>query len=442
MTYEAYRDALLRIALEKGCEAAEVYAQEGSEFSVEVMEQQIDSYTVSRSLGLSIRVCLEGKNGYAYTELMEQPEALVERAMDNARANESTDVHPMQGACACPAVTLPENPLAALTDARRIDLAMELERRALAADPRCVRVAGNQVAFAQGKTHIANTLGLRASRDASAALCYTSPVLQEDGTLQDGFAFRWGGEVFDLEGCAREAAADGGRKFGAATIPSGRYPVLLEKHAAADLLRGFFSLFSGESAQKGLSLLAGKEGQVIAAPCVSIADDPLLECNPRPFDDEGVPSVRTAVVEQGVLRTLLHNLKTAAKAGCASTSNGGRSSAAAPVGVAPSNFFILPGGQSYEQLLEELGDGLVIRDVSGLHAGLDPISGDFSLLAAGWLQKDGKLQPVEQITVAGNFFTLLKEVEAVGSDLWLGIPQGAVVGSPSLRVKGLMVSGC
>ena len=348
----------------------------------------------------------------------------------------------MQGACACPAVTLPENPLAALTDARRIDLAMELERRALAADPRCVRVAGNQVAFAQGKTHIANTLGLRASRDASAALCYTSPVLQEDGTLQDGFAFRWGGEVFDLEGCAREAAADGGRKFGAATIPSGRYPVLLEKHAAADLLRGFFSLFSGESAQKGLSLLAGKEGQVIAAPCVSIADDPLLECNPRPFDDEGVPSVRTAVVEQGVLRTLLHNLKTAAKAGCASTSNGGRSSAAAPVGVAPSNFFILPGGQSYEQLLEELGDGLVIRDVSGLHAGLDPISGDFSLLAAGWLQKDGKLQPVEQITVAGNFFTLLKEVEAVGSDLWLGIPQGAVVGSPSLRVKGLMVSGC
>ena len=430
MTYEAYRDALLRIALEKGCEAAEVYAQEGSEFSVEVMEQQIDSYTVSRSLGLSIRVCLEGKNGYAYTELMEQPEVLVERVMDNARANESTYVHPMQGACACPAVTLPENPLAALTDARRIDLAMELERRALAADPRCVRVAGNQVAFAQGKTYIANTLG------------YTSPVLQEDGKLQDGFAFRWGGEVFDLEGCAREAAADGGRKFGAATIPSGRYPVLLEKHAAADLLRGFFSLFSGESAQKGLSLLAGKEGQVIAAPCVSIADDPLLECNPRPFDDEGVPSVRTAVVEQGVLRTLLHNLKTAAKAGCASTSNSGRSSAAAPVGVAPSNFFILPGGQSYEQLLEELGDGLVIRDVSGLHAGLDPISGDFSLLAAGWLQKDGKLQPVEQITVAGNFFTLLKEVEAVGSDLWLGIPQGAVVGSPSLRVKGLMVSGC
>ena len=170
MTFEAFRDALLAVALEKGCDAAEVYAQEASEFSVEVMEQQIDSYSVSRSLGLSVRVCLEGKNGYAYTELLEEPEALVERAMDNARANESTDEHPMQGASAYPTVTLPENPLAALTDAQRIDLAMELEKRTLAQDPRCTRVAGNQVAFLEGKTHIANTLGLRASRDASIAL--------------------------------------------------------------------------------------------------------------------------------------------------------------------------------------------------------------------------------------------------------------------------------
>ena len=441
MTYEAFRDALLAVALEKGCEAAEVYAQESTDFSVEVMEQQIDSYSVSRSMGLSVRVCLEGKNGYAYTELFEDAEGLVEKAMDNARASESEDVHPMQGPADYPTVTLPENPLESLTDAQRIDLAMELEKQALAADDRCTRVANNQVAFATGKTHIANTLGLRASRDASIAICYTVPVLTEGEQMQDGFAFRWGKDVFDLEGCGKEAAYDAARKFGASTIPSGQYPVVLEKHAAAHLLEGFFSLFSGESAQKGLSLLAGKEGEVIAAPCLSIVDDPLLPENPRAFDDEGVPSVKTAVVEQGVLRTLLHNLKTAAKAGCVSTSNGGRGSAASPVGVAPSNFMIVPGETSYEGLLEHLGEGLIIRDISGLHAGLNPISGDFSLLAGGWLQKDGKLQPVEQITVAGNFFTLLKEVEEVGADLWLGIPQGSVVASPSLRIKGLMVSG-
>ncbi len=441
MTFDTYRDALLKIALEQGCEAAEVYAQEAEEFSVEVMEQQIDSYSVSRSMGLSVRVCLEGKNGYAYTELFEDPEGLVAKAMDNARASETTDVHPMQRASDYPAVTLPENPLEKLNDAQRIDLAMELEKRALAADPRCVRVADNQVAFVKGKTHIANTLGLRASRDASIALCYTVPVLQEGEQMQDGVAFRAGAQVFDLEGCGKEAAADAGRKFGASTIPSGKYPVVLEKHAASDLLAGFFSLFSGESAQKGLSLLAGKEGAAIAAPCVSIVDDPLLEENPRPFDDEGVPSVRTEVVTEGVLKTLLHNLKTAHKAGCASTSNGGRRSAASPVGVSPSNFMIVPGEKTYDQLLEDLGEGLIIRDVSGLHAGLDPISGDFSLLAGGWLQKEGKLQPVEQITVAGNFFTLLKEVEEVGADLWLGIPQGSVVASPSLRIQSLMVSG-
>ncbi|MBQ6711701.1 MAG: TldD/PmbA family protein [Clostridia bacterium] len=441
MTFEAYRDALLKIALEQGCEAAEVYAQEAEEFSVEVMEQQIDSYSVSRSMGLSVRVCLEGKNGYAYTELFEDPQGLVARAMDNARASETEDVHPMQGASDYPAVTLPENPLESLTDAQRIDLAMELEKRTLPMDPRCTRVADNQVAFVKGKTHIANTLGLRASRDHSVALCYVCPVLQEGEQMQDGLAFRTGAQVFDLEGCAKEAIADAARKFGASTIPSGKYPVVLEKHAASSLLAGFFSLFSGESAQKGLSLLAGKEGQVIAAPCLSIVDDPLLEANPRSFDDEGVPSVRTEVVKDGVLKTLLHNLKTAHKAGCASTSYGGRGSAASPVGVAPSNFMIVPGEKSYEELLETMGEGLIIRDVSGLHAGLDPISGDFSLLAGGWLRKDGKLQPVEQITVAGNFFTLLKEVEEVGADLWLGIPQGSVVASPSLRVQGLMVSG-
>ena len=441
MTFDTYRDALLRIALEQGCSDAEVFAQESTDFSVEVMEQQIDSYSVSRALGLSVRVCLDGKNGYAYTELLEEPEALVARAMDNARASESTDVHPMQGAADYPAVTLPENPLAKLSDAERIDLAMKLEQLALAADPRCTRVAGNQVAFEQGKIHIANTRGLKASRDTSIALCYTEPVLQEGDKMQDGLAFRSGVQVFDLEACAKEAAEDAARKFGASTIPSGFYPVVLEKHAASALLRGFFSLFSGEAAQKGLSLLGDKVGQAIAADCVNMVDDPLFEANPRPFDDEGVPSVRTAVVENGVLKTLLHNLKTAAKAGCQSTSNGGRGSAASPVGVAPSNFMIVPGEKRYDQLLEDLGDGLIIRDISGLHAGLNPISGDFSLLAGGWLQKDGKLQPVEQITVAGNFFTLLKEVEEVGSDLWLGIPQGSIVASPSLKIRGLMVSG-
>ncbi len=440
MIFESYRDELLRIALEKGCSDAEVYAREGSQFSVEVMEQQIDSYSVSRDLGLSLRVCVDGRDGYAYTELLEQPEALVDRAMDNARSSENEDPHPMQEPCAYPAVTLPENPLTALSDSQRIDLAMKLEQLALAADERCVRVAGNGVEWAEGTVHIANTRGLRASRQSSVAAVYTDVVLQEGEQLQDGFAFRLNSRVFDLEALAKEAAADGGRKFGASTVPSGKYPVVLEKHAASSLLRGFISLFSGEAAQKGLSLLGDKVGQTVAAPCVTMVDDPLLESNPRPFDDEGTPSVRTTVVDKGVLCSLLHNLKTAKKAGCASTSNGGKGSVASPVGVAPSNFIILPGDLSFDALLETMGDGLVIRDLSGLHAGLDPISGDFSLLAGGWLRKEGKLQPVEQITVAGNFFTLLKEVEAVGDDLWLGL-SSAVVGSPSLRVRSLMVSG-
>ena len=220
-------------------------------------------------------------------------------------------------------------------------------------------------------------------------------------------------------------------------------PVALSPDAAADLLQTFSSVFSAEYAQKGLSLLNGREGEVIAAECVTIVDNPHLAGSiaSAPFDGEGVATRPTKVVDGGRLTTLLHNLKTAHKQGVETTANAARGYSS-PVTVAPTNFYFQPSELSADELLAKLGDGLLITEVSGPHAGANAISGDFSLSAKGFRVREGKrAEAVNQITVAGNFYQLLKDVTAVGSDLTFGMPSGSQFGSPTLLVSSLSIAG-
>ena len=174
---------------------------------------------------------------------------------------------------------------------------------------------------------------------------------------------------------------------------------------------------------------------------VTLVDDPLLEggMGSRPFDDEGVPSATHTVVEDGVFRTFLHNLKTARKDGVATTGNARKVGYASAVHVTPTNFYLKPGKRTLDDMLRGIGEGLVITEVSGLHAGANPISGDFSLLAKGYTFREGRREkPVEQITVAGNFYELLEAVRELASDLTF--PMGGI-GCPSVDVGELSVSG-
>jgi len=188
--------------------------------------------------------------------------------------------------------------------------------------------------------------------------------------------------------------------------------------------------------------LAGKEGEIVASELITIVDDPLLAYNPAAFDDEGTPSVCKNVVEKGRLNTYLHNLKTAKKAGVKSTSNGGRGSAGSPVGVRPTNFFIQAGDKTFDELVKELDCGLIITDFSGMHAGVNPISGKFSLLCKGRKVENGQdVGAVNEITLSGGFEEMLKAVSAVGNDMRFSMPGGSSFGSPSLIVESMSVSG-
>jgi PmbA protein len=207
-----------------------------------------------------------------------------------------------------------------------------------------------------------------------------------------------------------------------------------------DLLATFAGIFSAEKVQKGFSLLKGRLGSKIAADVVTIRDDPLLAELPGSavFDGEGVAAKNKAVVENGALKTYLHNRKTAKKDGVEPTGNGFKPSFKAAVDIAPSNFYIVAGNKSRDELIAEMGDGLIITGLEGLHSGANSVSGDFSLSAEGFLARGGKTaRAVEQITIAGNFFGLLKDIIAVASDLEFK----GKISSPSVLIREISVAG-
>lgn len=439
-----YRETLKNLS---GANAAEVYFSRSTSFKVGLRDGEIDTYDVSKSAGLSLRA-ENGRIGYAYTEYPDDdPQRLLALAIANAASVESKDEQMLyKGADGYSEEVGIDPRLLAATAKQKIDMAYQLERLALS-DKRIQKLKHCVVATGSSENELFNSLGLNVADSSGYAIAYCSPVGEKDGVVKNGFAFRaeQALEDIDLEGLAKEAIEDTICQFDASPVPSGKYSAVLKNSAAADLLGAFSSMFSAEAAQKGLSLLAGKEGETIAAACVSLKDEPLhpLSLNRSRFDAEGVPSQSTTLVENGVFKTLLYNLKTAKKAGINTTGNAGKATVASPIDVSPSNLFIVPGTKTQEQLLARMGSGLFIAEFSGLHAGTNAVSGQFSLLCRGGLVENGKIvRSVEQITFSGEFIGLLKAVVDVGSDLRFDLPgTKGCMGAPALLVEGVQISG-
>ena len=442
MTNREFAKRAAEAALRLGCEGCETYYSHGESFEVNAQGGEIDRYSVSRDAGVSVRVSFDGRDGYAYTERLEEAEKLVGRALDNARCIETDDPNPMQGFCKYETVERRPSALKALSEGERIALVRRLEELTLAADPRVQRVVYCTAEYNAGGVAIENTRGCRAARESDVSLIYVMPSVLDGEEVQTGLGFRLGAEALDVEGCAREAVEDALSRLGGKPVSSGTYRVILKNLAMGDLLGAFSPMFSADEAQKGCSLLAGREGQAIASALVTIHDDPLDAVAPRAFDAEGTPCRSKAVVEAGVLKTLLHNLKTAAKAGVESTGNASRLRASAPLGVAPSVLRVEPGERSFEALLRDMDGGLVVTEFEGLHAGVDEVSGDFSLKASGFLVENGALmRPVSGVTVAGNFVDMMKRVVGLGDDFRFALPQSGYFGAPSVYVESLTVAG-
>ena len=449
MEQNEFYERLFQRAKEAGFSACEAYYAAGESFSVTVFGGEITDYSASESCGLGFRGLVDGKMGYASTQALDEDSIalLVEGARENARLIECEDEQFLFAGAEtyahvqnhCPAID-------EMTVAEKIELCKSLETMAVGMDARLRREAEASVFSESGEVEIVNTLGLRVGHRSNIVGGYVQPVAEENGRVSSGSSLFFENDPakIDAEKAVREAVREAVDGLAAASVPSGSYRVLLKNDMAAKMLRTFSGVFSADRAQKGLSLLKGREGETIAAGCLTIVDDPHLpgQAASTPFDGEGVPTFRKEVVSGGVLRTLLHDLKTAKKQGVKTTANACRGGYASPVGVAPSNFCVQPTNFAFEDMLDLLGDGLLITDLQGWHAGADAVSGDFSLPARGYRVENGRIVgSVNQITLAGNFFALLKSVEAVGGDVKFSAPSASAFASPSLLIPALSVAG-
>ncbi len=444
-----FNEKLLKAALEAGFTMAEVYAVASESFSVSAFEGEIDSYSVNTKGGLSFRGMWNGKMGYAFTQAEDDDAIamLLAKAKESASAIETDDVQFMHdgsgeyrdaSSAFCPA-------LEEVTPAQKIEMALALEKHAKSLDPRVVKVAYNGVRTSCGQTSIRNTLGLDVAGKGNYFMLHVSVLLMDNGKPYVGGGHALGHDLtgVDLAAVAKKAVDNAAANVGATSIPSGKYPVVLRNDVLCSLMSTFSPVFSAETAQKGLSLLADKEGEMVAAPCVTLRDDPFHGDGmwAQSFDDEGVPAFGKNIIENGRLTTLLHNLKTAHKQGVKTTANASKAGYASPVTVSPSVMVLTPGQLSYDELLAQMGEGVIITDLAGMHAGANAVSGDFSLSAKGFYSKHGKVaHAVEQITLAGNFFQLLKNIRTIGSDAELS-PEGAIYVMPSVLVDGLSIAG-
>lgn len=450
MTIQEFQEAVFRTGQEAGFDAMELYVSNSRSFNVKIFQKEVDNYSLSNVLGVGFRGEFAGKMGYAYTEILdnESVSLLVHQAKGNAQLIDSDDeVTIFAGSSEYPEVQAFNDSLAVIPVEEKIAAARRLEETAFAADARVVSV--NYALFADGEeeVHMANTKGLQRCFRRNSGACFVMVVVKEGDRVKTGSSYaignRW--DLFEPEALAEEAVEEAVSMLEAETVTSKSYPIILRNDAAGDMLKTFAGVFSAENVQKGLSRLEGQLGHAVAAPIVTLLDDPLLQdgAASAPFDGEGVAAFTKSVIEEGVLKTFLHNRKTAAKDGIPSTGNAYRSSFKAPIAIAPTNFFVQPGSDSFDALMAQMGEGIIITDLQGLHSGANGVSGDFSLAASGYLVEGGKITgAVDQITVAGNFFDVLRDVQTVGSDLKFGMGgHGGNVGCPSLLIKSLSVAG-
>ena len=320
-------------------------------------------------------------------------------------------------------------------------LSLILEKKLLECDPSVKSVEMLSMGGSETESIKKNTKGLRIIKNNSEVSVLAEVSAEKDGVVKNAGNFWNGREIkkfeSEMDDFVRELKEDLMGKFGGSPVPSGKYEVLLDREAVVSLFGVYFGALSELNMQKGLSLLKDKEGEKIASDCFTLREEPMYEkaMDKFPLDGENYPTSAKAFIENGVFKTALYTLKSANKAGKEPTGNGFGSSGG------PANVIIDPGTRSPEEIFSDMKDGLYIRELSGLHAGANPLSGDFSLLCEGYLIKDGKKDRyVEQITCSGNFFNLLKDIKEVSNDV-KSFPGSCEFFSVSLRIGALDIAG-
>ncbi len=447
MAFQRFKEAVISAAKDAGITDYELYYQAEESASVSAALHEIDQFTASMEGGVCLRCIVDGKMGYASTEDLNPggAAALLLRAADNARALETDDPVFLGEGGQSYQVLSPKDYALPSTE-ELLSTVLDTQELLYSAHSAVIDGSSTQGISARNTIAIYNSRGLDLEQSTELSGLVVAAVVSNGAEMSNDYQVKLGRlSALDRAALTKKAAEEAVRKLGGDVAPTGQYPVVFAPEAMADLLQVYSSIFSSEVAQKGLSRLSGKEGSLIASPLVTLVDDPFHPENPCPrsFDAEGSPTARKNVIENGVLNTLLYNLKTAAIAGKQTTGNASKSGYASDVSVQPFTLYLQGGELTEEALLAQAANGVYITSLGGLHAGANPISGDFSLQSAGFLIENGKkTTPVKSFTVAGNFYSLLENISAVADNCELPMAMGSTAfGAPSVLVAGLSIAG-
>ena len=448
-TAEILMEKLVKAGMEYGFEECEASFASESSMSIDILEGEVSSYENSATSSLSFRGLKNGQMGYCSTNILEDSsiDFLLKSAMENCEVLNDED--PQFIYCDEDNKNLYYSQLSEgyekNTYKRFEETGLKLEKAILALDSRIDAVDFLTIACSTGPYLIINSKGLHSYRDSDGiSIMASARATDDDGSVKSGGHYWIGKDIddFDMDKFLKKFKENLIGKMGAKSCKPGNYKTVLRNEAFMQFFTVFFGNFMATTMQRGLSLLADKEGQTIASDVFTLKEIPMYDnaLTKIPFDDEGVLTTEKAIIDKGVFATALYNLKSANKAGKQSTGNGFRNGSA--VSEMPTNLIVVPGDKSFDELLAEVGEGIILTDLSGLHAGVNAISGDFSLLCEGYLIENGKQgRPVEQITVAGNFYEVIKSIKSVGNDI-INVPSGeGEFFTPSVYIESLAISG-
>ena len=434
----------IEYALQQGFEAFEIYQSLEQNKSVSWYGGQTDSFVTSRVLGTSLRGTMNGKMAnYSVEDLSDSNmEKIISAMKAQAKAISSEEEAFIREPQETETVESDKKWVKPTND-QITDVLRIIEEKALGYDPRIVRVPMMSWEESKRTRVIVNSKGMSVEDSGYAQGVYAGVAAAENGQVKAGYKLKVVEDLssFDADDFVEKLCGDALKQLGSTSLKSGQYPIIMSKEAMTTLLSSFTYMFSGDLISKGISPLRDKLGETVFSDKITVVDDPRLRdaVSIANYDDEGCPTREKKVVDSGVFTTILYDSKSAKKMGAESTGNGFRASYTSPVNVSPKNCYIVPGDKDLNALCEAMGDGLVITDLMGMHAGIDYVTSNFSLQCAGYWVKDGKRDhSVSLITMAANFLELMKNVEEVGSDIEWSFGN---VACPSVRFTSCAISG-
>jgi PmbA protein len=434
-------------AMRGGATAAECVVREGDEFSTLVRLGQVETLKESGSKSIGVRVFFGQRAASTYSSDFSKAglDRMVKSALELAKITSEDPFGGIPDASQLGQLSgdldLYHEDVYSLPGSDRIDYARRAEKAALDFDPRIKNSEGGSFDAATGHKVLANSHGFVGEYRRSYCSVAAIPIAQtDDGAMQRDYWFsvaRMLKKLDSPEQVGKIAAERTLRRLNARKVKTAKVPVVFDPMVSTSILEHIFEGINGDSVYRGASFLAGKLGEKIAGPNVTIIDDGTIPggFGTSPFDGEGIPTRRTVVVENGVLKSYLLNTYTAKKLGLKTTANASRGLAGTP-GIGPGNYFLQAGTKSPKELIGEIKEGLYVTEFLGHGANL--VTGDYSRGASGlWISGGELTYPVEEITVAGNLKEMFFNINEVASDLEF---RGSVA-APTLRIDGLTVGG-